>query len=739
MIYIIKKDNTIQPFDIEKVIKAVNKSAFRAMHTFTEEELDHIKESVELTAKDSKNWEREKDGNGYVTVPMMHNIVEKNLELIAPSVAKSYRDYRDYKTSFVAILDSVYKKAQAIMYVGDKENANSDSTLVSTKRSLIFGQLNKELYQKFQLTTKMLQACRDGYIYIHDMSSRRDCFNCFRRDTRFITSVGVKSFYDFCDGDEVVVLTHLGNWKKAVVHKYGHQKIQKVTFVQNVDAKSRKHEVFVTENHRWILQDSSETTSLNIGDKLIPMPNISDFNWEDLSLKEKKLWCKGFAQGDGSICEREISDYVIIRLCGEKLIRYKQRFIDCGYTVTEPECYKGDGFVYLVDNTNKDVPFFELNCENIKYYMSGLLCADGHRRITESPLSEFKAIQVTGKLNKHMNDMLHMAGYFVTSTKDLTNQKTNYGIRTKKTVKYNFTTDQQHRGNWRVESIEPAVLNPKAEVWCLEVEDDHSFVLEGGIPTGNCCLFDVKRVLEGGFESGNIWYNEPKSVDTACDVIGDVILSAASQQYGGFTVVRIDEILSKYAHMSFNNYKKKYYKSKLKAFMQLMGYTSEDEVYQNFKSELEKQAEEEAFIDVRRDLEQGFQGLEIKLNTVASSRGDYPFTTFTIGASTEKFAALAAEVCLEVRKNGQGAPGKKKCVLFPKLVFTYTDELHGEGKELEWLFEKALDCSLKAMYPDYLSLDGETTVSKMYHTYGEIIAPINYLVAYNSDIIREVA
>lgn len=203
----------------------------------------------------------------------------------------------------------------------------------------------------------------------------------------------------------------------------------------------------------------------------------------------------------------------------------------------------------------------------------------------------------------------------------------------------------------------------------------------------------------------------------------------------GFTVPRIDEILVKYAEKSFKNYSEKHYKSKMRTLMKNLGYTSEDEVYQNFKTDVEIEAKEEAMEDVRRDMEQGFQGLEIKLNTVASSRGDYPFTTFTIGASTNPFATLAAEMCLEVRKKGQGAPGKKKCVLFPKLVFTYTDDLHGKGKELEWLFEKSLDCSMKAMYPDYLSLDGDTTVAEMWHKYGEIIAPINTPVAYSRNII----
>lgn len=67
---------------------------------------------------------------------------------------------------------------------------------------------------------------------------------------------------------------------------------------------------------------------------------------------------------------------------------------------------------------------------------------------------------------------------------------------------------------------------------------------------------DVKAVLEGGFEMGNIWYNEPKSLDVAFDVIGDIVLSAASQQYGGFTVPSADLILDKYAEISFAKYVK---------------------------------------------------------------------------------------------------------------------------------------------------------------------------------------
>lgn len=385
-IFVIKKDGSKEEFNVQKVIIAVGKSAYRALTKFTDEEKEQICRFVVEKVESLDDNE--------VPIAIMHNIVESALEQVKPVVAKSYRDYRNYKQDFVGMLDDVYKKSQSIMYIGDKENANTDSALVSTKRSLIFNQLNKELYQKFFLTTEEIQACRDGYIYIHDMSARRD--------------------------------------------------------------------------------------------------------------------------------------------------------------------------------------------------------------------------------------------------------------------------------------------------------------------TMNCCLFDVKSVLTGGFEMGNIWYNEPKTLDTAFDVIGDIVLSAASQQYGGFTVPSVDEILEPFAEKSYKKYIEKYTKLGI------------DEVT----------AEAEAYKDVVRDMEQGFQGWEYKFNTVASSRGDYPFITVTAGTATGRFAKLATISMLNVRRRGQGKAECKKPVLFPKIVFLYDENLHGPGKPLEDVFEAGVECSSKTMYPDWLSLTGKGYVASMYKQYGKIVSPM---------------
>jgi len=129
-IKVIKKDGTREDFNIQKVVVAVNKSAERAMIRFSNAEITFICQFVEEKAEEL--------GEKEIPIAKMHNLVEGALERVNPAVAKSYRDYRNYKQDFVQMLDEVYKKSQSIMYIGDKENSNTDSALVSTKRSLIF-------------------------------------------------------------------------------------------------------------------------------------------------------------------------------------------------------------------------------------------------------------------------------------------------------------------------------------------------------------------------------------------------------------------------------------------------------------------------------------------------------------------------------------------------------------------------------------------------------------------------
>jgi len=395
---VIKKDGTLQPYDDQKIIDATNKAAARSMVTMTEDDYSVICNRV-YEELESENFEEEQ-----IPVSYIHNVVENVLLALYPSVGKSYQEYRNYKLDFVHMMDEVYEKSQSIMYIGDKDNANTDSALVATKRSLIYNVLNKNLYKKFFMTVAEKQACNDGYIYVHDMSARRDTFNC--------------------------------------------------------------------------------------------------------------------------------------------------------------------------------------------------------------------------------------------------------------------------------------------------------------------CLFRVGEVMKDGFEMANQWYNEPNTLDTAFDVMGDIILSVAAQQYGGFTIPRVDSILVPYAKKSYDFYIQEYVDI-------IFGATGLD-----IDRSVGSKADKYAMKKVRREFEQGWQGIEYKLNTVGSARGDYPFVTMTFGLDTTKFGKMASITFLNVHKNGQGKKGHKRPVLFPKLVFLYDKNLHGPGCINEDVFNAGIECSMKTMYPDWLSLTGDGHVSEMYKKYGEVVSPM---------------
>lgn len=231
--------------------------------------------------------------------------------------------------------------------------------------------------------------------------------------------------------------------------------------------------------------------------------------------------------------------------------------------------------------------------------------------------------------------------------------------------------------------------------------------------TMNCCLADIKNILSGGFEMGNVWYNEPKTLDVAFDVIGDIVMSMAGQQYGGFTLPEIDTILAPYAKMSYD----KYYED----YMMIATLHSEDPE----EDKISKKAHEYATEKVSKEMEQGFQGWEYKFNTVSSSRGDYPFITISLGLGTNEFEKLASITALKVRMGGQGKKGHKKPVLFPKIVFLYDKELHeAEDAPLHDVYEAGIACSMKTMYPDWLSLTGEGYVASIYKKYGTAISPM---------------
>lgn len=689
---IIKKDGTVEGWNGEKIKEAVYKAAARVNQYVEPDVLNKLVEKVHsclIIDRDAPTKDLHKE--------VIHYLRYFGLD----DIANSYQEYRDYKNTYAKSFEKVKDEADNVLLLGDRENANFDSSLVSTKGSLIKGYLTKELYRQFYLSKEEKELTKRGDIYIHDMRDMlMGSVNCFSRETAFLTSEGIRSFKDFNNGDQIKVLTHKGNWKTATVHSYGKQPLYKVSVRRS---RGEPVEVFVTKNHRWLLRDNKQTTALQVGDVLTDTPDISsEFSWESLTPVEKALWCLGFVFGDGSQAH---ASACTVRLCGDKN-KYAGRFKECGYTVTVPsnKGWGGDSFVWLHDTAKMLPPKGWRTVKDTQAFINGLLCADGGKD-PRSLQRSFRDIQISAneETQKELYDMLNVAGYYVSAVHEVP-KETNYGTRKLPTKRYCLYQGARERTSWRVVSIED--VNRVEEVWCLQVEDDHSFLLECGIPTGNCCLFDIGNVLRGGFSMSNVDYTEPTSVLSALQVIGDITLVATAQQFGGFTLAEIDKVLLPYAKKTYDNAFKKY--------------------FEQCNMEYDESCAM-AMGDLRRELEQGFQSLELKLNTVPCSRGDFAFTTLTFGTwdimmddLDRDIMKLIGETILKTRMKGHGG----KQVVFPKLVFLYDENKINEDEDHKELFELAVKCSSKCMYPDYLSLN-HGKAADIYKRTGAITSPIN--------------
>lgn len=231
----------------------------------------------------------------------------------------------------------------------------------------------------------------------------------------------------------------------------------------------------------------------------------------------------------------------------------------------------------------------------------------------------------------------------------------------------------------------------------------------------NCCLFDIGTVLKDGFQMSNVEYTEPKTVLSALQVTGDITLVATAQQFGGFTLAELDKVLLPYCKKTLQRAAVEFEFSCPTPRHQI-----EFEIAQrNF-----------AWQQLEYELRQGFQSLELKLNTVPCSRGDFAFTTITFAhwdpslpEEDRRILATIGKTILETRKNGHGKSHKP--VVFPKLVYLYDKYQIEQDKHSAELFDKAVETSAECMYPDYLSLTSKYgAVSRIYKEQGVITSPM---------------
>jgi ribonucleoside-diphosphate reductase alpha chain len=320
-------------------------------------------------------------------------------------------------------------------------------------------------------------------------------FNCLRKDTKFITTVGVKTFQDFCDGDNVTVLTHKGNWKSAVVKRYGEDKLYPIV----VSRASNYQTIYATKNHRWLLKDGTVTTSLAVGDIIRGAADIfSTFDYDTAPPDEKLYWAYGLVFGDGTLVKSGGNQYSMIRLCGHDK-QYQHRFEELGFSTSSPLSCKGDfiaftgAYLKTPPDPTKDAPRL------IRAFVRGYCDADAakNKNLSRDKANKnlFTCIQASDLLHiEFIRECFPVAGIYIVSEEDLTGQETNFGVRPY-TIRFRITNSPSNLENsnvpFRVESIGDYIIE---DTWCLEVEDDQSFTLATGLVTGNCATRHIDSI-----------------------------------------------------------------------------------------------------------------------------------------------------------------------------------------------------------------------------------------------------
>ncbi len=222
-------------------------------------------------------------------------------------------------------------------------------------------------------------------------------------------------------------------------------------------------------------------------------------------------------------------------------------------------------------------------------------------------------------------------------------------------------------------------------------------------PIFNCCLINIKDMLENGTVMNGKMIESPKSFQTACTITTQIIASVASSQYGGQSV--------NIAHLG------KYLRRTRDKYVQQC-----EEQFGNTIDEKTKNS----FVDMRvkESLKAGVQTIQYQINTLMTTNGQSPFVTlFMYLDEKDEYIEENAMIIEEILKQRyQGIKNEKGVYVtpaFPKLIYVLDENNCLKGGKYDYLTRLAVKCSSKRLYPDYIS------AKKMRENYeGNVFSPM---------------
>lgn len=242
----------------------------------------------------------------------------------------------------------------------------------------------------------------------------------------------------------------------------------------------------------------------------------------------------------------------------------------------------------------------------------------------------------------------------------------------------------------------PADLVEAHDSGAIHIHDMDYFIQ----PIFNCCLVNMKDMLDNGTVVNGKMIETPKSFQVACNVMTQIIAQIASNQYGGQSINI--SCLGKYLRRS--------YEKNLSLALDTLG-------------DIEL-AEKMADKMTRKDLESGIQTIQYQINTLMTSNGQAPFVTLFMWLEdndqyVDEVAMIIEEILKQRIQGIKNDAGVYVTPAFPKLIYVLDENNINKDSKYYYLTSLAIRCTAKRMYPDYIS------AKKMRANYeGNVFAPM---------------
>ena len=352
---VVKRDGREVEFDANKIKGAIRKANNEVdiIERVSEEKIDNIVQDI--VEKEINNVEDIQD------------FIEKNLvELGLYKLSKKYIVYR-YTRSLVREANTTDESILSLVKNSNKEvgeeNSNKNSSVASTQRDLIAGEVSKDLTRRILLPKRISDAHNNGVLHFHDSDYFiQNIFNCCLVDIKNMFEYGTvmngklietpKSFQVACTvmtqiiaavasgqyGGQSINISHLGKYLRYSRDKY-YNRYKKEFSELNEEMINR----LVEERIKEELRSGVQTIQYQIN-TLMTTNGQSPFVTLFLDIDSEKEY-----QDEVALIIEEILKQRYEGIKNEEGVYVTSAFPKLVYVLNEDNIFKGGKYDYLTD------------------------------------------------------------------------------------------------------------------------------------------------------------------------------------------------------------------------------------------------------------------------------------------------------------------------------------------------------------------------------------------------------